>query len=114
MNLIKVTHLILISHYYNLNSRQMMYNAYSKLLETYYSFRSIYTNTITSQEYDYSNLYKSLCENIKENNHNFVESYIDYSLLVGNDFNLYISKEFFIVLKASGKKFHIIQHILLK
>ena len=95
MNLIKVTHLILISHYYNLNSRQMMYNAYSKLLETYYSFRSIYTNTITSQEYDYSNLYKSLCENIKENNHNFVESYIDYSLLVENDFNLLYKQRIF-------------------
>ena len=95
MKLIKVIHLILISHYYNLNSRQMIYNAYSKLLETYFSFRGIFTNTFTSQIADYSFLYKRICENIKENNHNFVESFIDYSLLTGNDFNLLYKQRVF-------------------
>ena len=96
LKLIKVTHLILISHYYNLNSRQMLYNAYAKLLETYYNFRSLYTNTYTPLEEDYYFLYKRLCEDIKENNHNFIEAYIDYSLLVGNDFNLlYKQRKFY-------------------
>ena len=94
--LIKVIHLILISHNYNLNTRQMMYNIYSKLLETYFSFRGIFTNTLTSLPEDYSFLYKKLCRDIKENNHNFIESYIDYSLLVGNDFNhIYKQRVFF-------------------
>jgi hypothetical protein len=52
-------------------------------------------NTFTSQIADYSFLYKRICENIKENNHNFVESFIDYSLLTGNDFNLLYKQRVF-------------------
>ena len=93
--LIMVTDLILKSHYYNINTRQSMLNAYTKLLETIFSFRGLFVNVITSNENDYNFLYKKLSKNIKENSFNFTKFYIDYSLLIGKDFNLIYKKRTF-------------------
>ena len=95
IHLIKVTDLILKSHYYNINTRQSMYNAYTKLLETFFNFKSLFVNIMTPAEEDYSFLYKKISKNIKENSYNFTKFYIDYNLLTGKDFNLIYKKRTF-------------------
>jgi len=100
INLINITDLILKSHYYNINTRQSMFNAYTKLLETYFNFKGLYTNTITPSQKDYDFLYKKISKNIKENSYNFTKFYIDYSLLIGKDFNLIYKKRKFYALEG--------------
>ena len=99
-NLIKITDLILLSHYFNISVRQTMLNAYSKLLETYFSFKGIFLNTISSTEVKYQKDYERLCKIIKENFHNFTQSFKEYSLNKGEKLNLLYTKRKFYAIEG--------------
>jgi len=100
INLINITDLILKSHYYNINTRQSMFNAYTKLLESFYNFRSLFVNIITPSQADHYFLYRKISKDIKENSYNFTKFFINYNLLIGKDFNLIYKERTFYALEG--------------
>ena len=53
MNLLKISHKILNAYFYNYNTRDMILNIHSELLQIYFEYSDLIENTLTQKDHLY-------------------------------------------------------------
>ena len=86
-NIIKTSEKIILANFYNYETRDIMEDIYSRLLQIYYEINdlSFYKlNTLEEQQ----KIISSFSNEIKEKYHNFTDYFFEYNLILKNYFNI--------------------------
>ena len=85
---------ILLTYFYNGHTRDTFININSKLLQIYYDYFGLTHSELSNPETYQSDIY-NLSNSLKDNFHNFTQSYLNYNLLIGHSFNsLFKARQF--------------------
>jgi len=77
---------ILLSFFYNGNLRDSIIGINSRLLQIFYDYSNIAPNKLSTPG-EYQSALNMLVNNLKQNFHNFTQTYISYNLLIGHNIN---------------------------
>jgi len=86
---------ILLTYFYNGHTRDTFICINSKILQIYYDYSNLARNELSDPaEYQSDIIY--LSNSLKDNFHNFTQSYVNYNLLIGHNLNsLYKLRKFY-------------------
>ena len=89
-----LTKQMLLTYFYNAQTRDTFLNINSKLLQIYYDYFNLATNELLNPEAYQSDIY-NLSNSLKDNFHNFTNHYLNYNLLIGHSLNsLFKARQF--------------------
>ena len=75
-----------MANYYNFQTRDIMLDIHSKLLEIYYEFNSISSDSLNDLK-EQQNILISFANKLKEIYHNFTDYFSEYNLVFNNNIN---------------------------
>ena len=82
-----VTEKIIKASYFNYQTRDIIQNIYSRLLQIYYEYNNISLDKLSTLE-NQQNMLTNFSYLIKTNYHNFTNSFYNYNLILNHDFNV--------------------------
>ena len=95
-NSINLIEKILLTYYYNSETKNAIINVFSKLLDYFIDNCGLISNTTASPASSYKTMIINYSNELRENLHNFKKYYIEYNLEMGNSFQIiYDNKNFY-------------------
>ena len=93
-NIINMSEKIIMSNFYNSQTKDTILNIYSRLLQIFFQISKISTDKVNSIKQQ-QEIISSFSKNLKENFHNFTEYYFSYNLDLKHDFKVVYDKRQF-------------------